>query len=148
MKTKLIIALSLMLAVISCGKRTPQPHSEEEALIMRFIIETYNSGAFEDYDFLEAHCSQSLLDQLAADYYDVEGGGYAVWEFRTMAQDSKSDDVCPHGVVTVTAEGDGWYAYEFFDGGFRGINRVKASLKDGVVVFEALERVYDETTVV
>lgn len=115
---------------------------------MRFIIETYNSGAFEDYDFLEAHCSQSLLDQLAADYYDVEGGGYAVWNFRTMAQDSKSDDVCPHGVVTVTAEGDGWYAYEFFDGGFRGINRVKASLKDGVVVFEALERVYDETTVV
>lgn len=144
MKTKLIIALSLMLAVISCGKRNPQPHSEEEALVMNFVVNMYNSSAFEDYDFLETHCSPSLLSQLTADYYDGEGG-YAVWDFRTFAQDSKSDDVCPHGIITVTAEGNGWYSYEFFDGGFRGINRVKASIQNNVVVIEALEKVYDET---
>lgn len=145
MNTKLTLVLVLLLALMSCGRREQKPLSNDDALIMKFIIDTYNAQMYEDYDFLEAHCSQSLLNQLAADYYDTEDGGYAVWDFRTMSQDSKSDVDTAYGIITLRLEGDGWYSYEFFDSGFRGINRVKASIQNGEVMFEKLEKVYDET---
>lgn len=145
MKAKLTLVLALMLALMACGKQE-QKLSNDDAMIMKFIVDTYNSGMYVDYDFLEAHCSPALLERLQNDYpYEYEGVAYAVWDFRTNAQDNKSENDTTYGIITVRADGNGWYSYEFFDSGYRGINRVKASIKDNEVTFEELETVYDET---
>lgn len=116
--------------------------------IKTFIAVMYDMELYSDYEFLEKHCTKKLLKKLADDYdYDHEPGEkvYAVWDFRTSSNDGKpgSEDnrSC---VIGVTPDGDGWYTYEFLDGGWKGKNRVKCSLVDDEVMMDDVERVYDE----
>lgn len=118
---------------------------DEETTIKEFIAKMYNSGQYNEYDFIEKHCSSHLLKKLQEDYeYDTDGVAYAVWDFRTSSQDSKPDSDEESRVINVESNGDGWYTYEFYDGGWRGKNRVKAFIRDGEVIMDALERLYDE----
>ena len=55
----------------------------------------YDDKLYEDYDFLQKHCSPELLKKLQDAYpYDSDGVAYATWLFRSGQQDSKpgSDD--------------------------------------------------------
>lgn len=154
----LLVAISCCL---SCGganskKRisgTQEVHADtivksdvgEEATIKRFITDMYNNRLFENYTFLEKHCSQRLLKKLADDYdYDSEGVAYAVWDFRTGCQDFKEGSAKASKIISVKKTADGWYQYEFLDVGWYGINRLKCHIEDGEVIMDALENVYDE----
>lgn len=118
----------------------------EESIICDFITRMYNSGLYNNDDFLERHCTPRLLQKLQDDYdYDCDGTCYASWDFRLGIQEGHPDREIDDHVVQTQSQGDGWYTYEFYDSGFRGINRVKAFIKDDEVMLDALENVYDES---
>ena len=99
---------------------------------MEFIRDMYENVLYEDYGFLEKHCSESLLDKLSA-AYDYDGEGYAVWEFRSGAQDGPSNE---HAVISIEDEGDGWYRYTAVDMGITFRKRIKISHKGGKTMVE------------
>ncbi|MDY4160064.1 MAG: DUF4339 domain-containing protein [Prevotella sp.] len=116
---------------------------DEEEIVKDFLVNMYNNHLYEEYRFLENHCTRHLLDVLRADY-EYDGTGYAVWDFRTSSQDEKPDSELKNKIISVESLGDGWYTYEFYDGGWRGKKRVKASVVNGEVMMDVLETLYDE----
>ena len=149
-----VAAVFLMATIASCGKSKSTPTSDADATeqsveaddgldsdVEAFITDMYNNGRYDDYDFLRAHCTPSMLKKLA-DEYDYDDEGYATWLFRTTAQDSAPNPE-GNGVVSVSRQGD-WYHYQFLDGGWHGENRIKIVKEDGQLKIADLERVYDE----
>lgn len=116
---------------------------DEEEIIKVFLVNMYNNHLYEEYRFLENHCTKHLLDVLRANY-EYDGIGYAVWDFRTSSQDGKPDSDLENRIISVESLGDGWYAYEFYDGGWKGKKRVKAFIAEGDVMMDVLETLYDE----
>lgn len=122
----MIITFILILAVTaSCTQR---PDEGE------FIRDMYLQSLYEDYSFLEKHCSQSLLARLSEEY-DYDGEGYAVWKFRSGAQDGPSDE---HAIIRIESEADGWYRYTATDMGITFTRRIKLSSQGGKIVIEDL----------
>lgn len=127
------------------AKAAVEASSQDDQTIKDFITHMYNNTLYIDYEFLEKHCTRNLLDKLEADNdYDTEGVAYAVWDFRTNAQDGKPDSNGLSEVISIESSGDGWYTYEFYDGGWHGKNRLKCFIQDGQVMMDALEKIYDE----
>lgn len=118
--------------------------ADDDETIKDFITEMYENQMYYDEDFLEEHCTKKLLKYLK-DNYEYDGEGYAGWLFRTSAQDGKPDaEPTPDEVIKVWSDGDGWYNYQFTDGGWSGENRVKCTVENGKVMMSELQRVYDE----
>ena len=92
-----------------------------------FISDMYENSLYEDYSFLEKHCSKSLLAKLS-DEYDYDGEGYAVWKFRSGAQDGPSNE---HAIISIEDEGDGWYRYTAKDMGIIFTKRIRLSHEGG-----------------
>ena len=84
---------------------------------------------------LEKCCTQRLLRKLRADY-GYDGEGYAVWLFRTGAQDGP-DDVSE--IREVAALGDGRYRVDFVDMGTEGRRIVKIVDENGAMKIDAVE---------
>lgn len=97
----------------------------------------YEKVRFEDYGFLKKHCSDSLLKKLS-DAYDYDGDGYAVWKFRSGAQDGPSDE---HSVIHIEDNGDGWFTYTAIDMGITFRKKIRIS-HDGRLT--KIEDVIDE----
>ena len=117
---------------------------KDDSLIRDFITNMYEKELYNDYDFLEAHCTKEMLKHLK-DEFEYDGDGYAGYLFRTGAQDYKpgAKDV-KNKVLSITKDDEGWYHYTFTDGGWRGENKLKVSVENGKVMVDELERVYDE----
>ena len=121
--------------------------AEDESAIQDFITNMYEKDLYTEYDFLEKHCSKAFLQYLKDQYeYDVEG--YAVWLFRTSANDGKpgAEDV-KSKVLSITKDNEGWYHYTFTDGGWHGENKIKLHMENGKVVMDDLKSVYDEAAI-
>ena len=117
---------------------------EVDPAIKDFIVDMYENQRYNDEPFIKAHCTDRMLDFLKANY-DYDGEGYAVWMFRTSGQDGKPGaEGQPDKVLSVTKDAEGWYHYQFTDGGWRGENRIKVFNENGKIVVDRLERVYDE----
>ena len=114
---------------------SPKGLTEEDAKIIEFLTDMYDNHKYEDYDFLRAHCTEKLLNKLSQkyDYECSQDVCYAIWLFRTQAQDGPSNR---SEIVRVKPEGDGWYTYDFYDMGIKGRNRVRVFVKDGVVMMD------------
>lgn len=54
---------------------------DEENIVKEFIVNMYNNHLYDEYRFLENHCTRHLLDVLRADY-EYDGTGYAVWNLE------------------------------------------------------------------
>lgn len=106
-----------------------------EQKVIDFITEMYNNRNYEDYEFLEKHCSPEMLKKLQEDY-EYEGGGYASWDFCSDAQDGNSDK---HEVISVEPQGDDWYKYEFYDMDVKGSHLIKVVAIDGTFKIEGLK---------
>lgn len=100
-----------------------------------FIRDMYENVLYEDYEFLEQHCTKELLETLAAEY-DYDGDGYAVWKFRSEAQDGPNDEC---GIISIEDLGDGWYRYTAKDMGITFSKRIKISHEGGKIVIEDLQ---------
>ena len=115
---------------------------KEQKKVKAFITDMYDNYKYGDEEFLEEHCTARLLNQLR-EAYDYDGEGYAFWLFRTSSTDGLGDGT---RVVSVSTDDGLWYEYEFYDGSWKGKNRVKCVVVDGKVWMDEVERLYDEAS--
>ena len=98
-----IFALSISYAIA----QTPNQTTSSEDTIKSFLTKMYNDKLYEDYDFLQKHCSPELLKKLQDAYqYDSDGPAYATWLFRSGQQDSKPGSDGKTMMLDVKTEGD------------------------------------------
>ena len=110
-----------------------------EMMFDAFITKMYNEKLYEDYGFLQKHCSSELLKKLQDAYpYDSDEPAYATWQFRSDQQDSKPGSDNKTMMLDVTADGD-WYIYRALDMGWEFTNRIKLTSKDGKIIIEDMD---------
>ena len=110
-----------------------------EMMFEAFITKMYNEKLYEDYYFLQKHCSPELLKKLQDAYtYDSDEPAYATWLFRSGQQDSKPGSDDKTMILDVTADGD-WYTYKALDMGWEFTNRIKLTSKDGKIIIEDMD---------
>ena len=110
-----------------------------EMMFEAFITKIYNEKLYEDYDFLQKHCSPELLKKLQDAYtYDSDEPAYATWLFRSGQQDSKPGSDDKTMILDVTTDGD-WYTYKALDMGWEFTNRIKLTSKDGKIIIEDMD---------
>lgn len=80
---------------------------------------------------IEKKCTKNMKRKLAA-AYEYEGGGYAVWELRSGAQDGDGGSQ----VNDVTALGDGWYEVDFLDMGMHCKKKIKVVKQGSKIMFD------------
>ena len=141
MKKLMIIAAAAI--AVSCGNKQQAQQSESDSTIVATdteveeaapnnnaaeidaqaiekIQEFYKNYVFGDKEATDAvinkYCTKKLAKKLADDY-EYEGGGYAVWDFRSGAQDGDSD---VQKVNSVEPLGEGKYKVTYNDMGTKG----------------------------
>lgn len=88
MKRLLLIAIILFAAPFA----KIMGQNINDSLARQFITKMYNDKLYDDYDFLQKHCSPELLKKLQDAYpYDSDDVEYATWLFRSGHQDSNPD---------------------------------------------------------
>lgn len=85
---------------------------------------------------VETYCTPRLVKVLA-DAYDYDGEGYAVWMFRSDAQDGPSDVSLVESVQRVEP---GKYEVKYIDMGIEGSLYINVVTEDGVVLFDAIDK--------
>ena len=99
----------------------------------------YNDKLYEDYDFLQKHCSDELLKKLQDAYtYDSDGPAYATWLFRSGLQDDMPGSDGKTMMLDIKTDGD-WYVYTALDMGWKVTNRIKVISKDGKIIIEDMD---------
>lgn len=116
---KRITTVSIIVCALAACTQRPDD--------IKFVRDMYEKVQYEDYSFLEQHCSESLLKRLS-EAYDYDGEGYAVWMFRSGAQDGPSEE---HLIIHIEDEGDGWYIYTAIDMGITFRKKIKISHEGG-----------------
>ena len=133
MKRLVIIAISLL--AISLTNNDGRNRTDD---IEQFITKMYNEKLYEDYDFLQKHCSPELLKKLQDAYpYDSDDVAYATWLFRSGQQDDRPGSDGKSVMLEVKADGD-WYVYTALDMGWEFTNRIKVNCGEGGIVIEDL----------
>ena len=138
---KRIILILISIFGLSISYAIGQTHNDttSEKYIKSFITKMYDDKLYEDYDFLQKHCSPELLKKLQDAYpYDSDGPAYATWLFRSSLQDSKSGSDGKTMMLDVKADGD-WYVYTALDMGWEFTNRIKVISKDGKIIIEDMD---------
>ena len=134
----LIILLVEALCDVSAQDRLYPTHTSttKSDEINSFITQMYNNKLYEDYDFLQKHCSAELLKKLQDAYpYNTDGVAYATWLFRSGQQDSKPGADDKTIMLEVKADGD-WFVYTALDMGWEFTNKIKITNKGGESVIE------------
>ncbi len=134
----LIVLLTGALCNVSAQDRLHPTHTSTTRSdeIKSFITQMYNNKLYEDYDFLQKHCSAELLKKLQDAYpYDTDGIAYATWLFRSGKQDSKPGTEGKTIMLEVKADGD-WFIYTALDMGWEFTNRIKINNKGGEIIIE------------
>ena len=140
MKRFVLMICSILAMSFSYGIAHTKNQTTSEDTIKTFLTKMYNDKLYEDYDFLQKHCSPELLKKLQDAYpYDSDGPAYATWLFRSRQQDSNpwtKDDRTM--MLDVTADDD-WYVYTALDMGWDVINRIKVTCEDGKIIIEDMD---------
>ena len=134
----LIVLLTGALCNVSAQEKLHPTHTSttKSDEIKSFITQMYNNKLYEDYDFLQNHCSAELLKKLQDAYpYDTDGTAYATWLFRSGQQDSKPGADDKTIMLEVKADED-WFVYTALDMGWKFTNRIKITNKGGEIVIE------------
>ena len=134
----LIVLLTGALCNVSAQEKLHPTHTSttKSVEINSFITQIYNNKLYEDYDFLQKHCSAELLKKLQDAYpYDTDGIAYATWLFRSGQQDSKPEADNKTIMLEVKADGD-WFVYTALDMGWKFTNRIKITNKGGKIIIE------------
>ena len=109
-----------------------------------FITRMYEDKLYQNYDFLQKHCSLELLKKLQEAYpYDVDGVAYATWLFRSSQQDSKPESNGESCMVEVKNDNGDWYIYRAIDMGWEFTERIKVFNKNGKIVISDICPVND-----
>ncbi|SMG11142.1 hypothetical protein [Fibrobacter sp. UWB13] len=98
----------------------------------------YLFGTEEANDSVIAtYCTKNLAQELSKAYDDEfsDGGGYAVWKFRSSAQDG--EDI--HEVEQIEPLGNGKYLVHYNDMGNKGTHTISIVQQDGEIFFDKLD---------
>ncbi len=114
--------------------------AEIDAQAIEMIQEFYKNYVFGDKeatdDVINKYCTKKLAKKLADDY-EYEGGGYAVWDFRSGAQDGDSDVQDVSGVEPL---GDGKYKVNYNDMGTKGTCTITVVVENDKILFDELSK--------
>ena len=98
----------------------------------------YIFGTQESTDSVIAkYCTKTLAQELSKAYDDEfsDGGGYAVWKFRSGAQDG--EDI--HEIEKIEPIGDGKYLVHDNDMGNKGTRTITTAIQDGEIFFDKID---------
>ena len=160
MKKLLFIAVAAI--AVSCGNKQQTQQSESDSTIVTTdsvvvekvasennaaemdakaiekIQEFYKSYVFGNEEATDAvinkYCTKKLAKKLADDY-EYEGGGYAVWDFRSGAQDGDSD---VQKVNSVEVLGEGKYKVSYNDMGTKGSCIISIVVEGDNILFDEI----------
>ena len=117
--------------------------SEESEQIKDFLLNFYDNYIIGHRDFSEIqyHFSPSIVSTLQSAYQEeYDGMGYAIWLFRSGAQDGPGESE----VINIENNGDSWYTVYMSDMGFKGSCMFKASIEDEVVFITYFKNQWNE----
>ena len=111
-----------------------------DARVIGKIQEFYNNYVFGKQDttdeIIAKYCTKKLAKKLADDY-EYEDGGYAIWDFRSDAQDGDSDI---QEVISVESLGSGTYKVLFNDMGTKGSCSIKVIIEGDNILFDEINK--------
>ena len=111
--------------------------SKAIAKIQTFYSKHIFGNEFANDSVIAMYCTKSLAQDLSK-AYDAEysdGGGYAVWKFRSGAQDG--EDI--HEIEKIESLGDGKYLVHYNDMGNKGMHTITIIQQDGEIFFDKLD---------
>ena len=130
---KRLFSLIVLLTAVLCNVSAQDKDLNDD--IRSFITRMYEGKLYENYDFLQEHCSAELLKKLQDAYpYDANGVAYATWLFRSSQQDSKPESNGESCMVEVKTDNGDWYIYRAIDMGWEFAKRIKVFKKNGKIV--------------
>ena len=139
---KRLISLFVLLIVMLCNVGAQDKGWNDD--IISFITKMYEDKLYQNYGFLQKHCTAELLKKLQNAYpYDTDGVAYATWLFRSGQQDRKPGAYGKSCMLEVKADKDNWYIYRAIDMGWEFTKRIKVSAKDGNIVISNICPVED-----
>ena len=110
-------------------------------MMLKFIAkihEFYKNYVFGRKDVtaevIAKYCTPKLAKKLADDY-EYEGGGYAIWDFRSGAQDGDSD---VQELTNVVSLGNGVYKVRFNDMGIKGSCNISVIVEGDRILFDEI----------
>lgn len=130
---KRLFSLIVLLTAVLCNVSAQDKDLNYD--IRSFITRMYEGKLYENYDFLQEHCSAELLKKLQDAYpYDANGVAYATWLFRSSQQDSKPESNGESCMVEVKTDNGDWYIYRAIDMGWEFTKQIKVFNKNGKIV--------------
>jgi len=115
--------------------------SDPNAKVIEKIQTFYSKYIFGDQEVTDSvitqYCTKALTQKLRDDYDNEisEGGGYAVWKFRSGAQDG--EDI--REIEKIESLGEGKYIVHYNDMGNKGTHTITIAIQDGEPFFDILE---------
>ncbi len=129
-KMKKLLFMAAAAIAVSCGNKQQAIQAEGDST-------NYVFGNKEATDeVINSYCTKRLAKKLADDY-EYEGGGYAVWDFRSGAQDGDSD---VQQVDSVKALGEGEYKVSYNDMGNKGSCVISVIVDGDHILFDNISK--------
>lgn len=115
----------------------------DSAQIVSMVTELYNDYVFGgkefDDDAARRFCTKRLAEKLKSDYEAAfEGSGFAVWNFRTDAQDGAEGD----GLKSISKTADNVYSVVLFDNGVKATAALFIEIENGAAKIGAVDVAY------
>lgn len=139
------IKISLILLVattaFSCSDKQESSSNNVDTKAIEKIQTFYTNYIFGDEfandSVIAKYCTKNLAQELSK-AYDAEfsdGGGYAVWKFRSDAQDG--EDI--REIEKIEPLGNGKYLIHYNDMGNKGTHTITIIQQDGEIFFDKLD---------
>jgi hypothetical protein len=139
------IKISLIFLVaataFSCSDKQESSSNNVDTKAIEKIQTFYTNYIFGDEfandSVIATYCTKNLAQELSK-AYDAEfsdGGGYAVWKFRSDAQDG--EDI--REIEKIEPLGDGKYTVHYNDMGNKGTHTITIVQQDGEIFFDKLD---------
>ena len=122
----------------SCSDKQAQQLDAKVLEKIQTFYTNYIFGTQEATDSVIAkYCTKTLAQELSKAYDDEfsDGGGYAVWKFRSDAQDG--EDI--HEIEKIEHLGNGKYLVHYYDMGNKGTHTITTAIQDGEIFFDKID---------
>ena len=131
---KSLILLAAATA-FSCSDNDADSKAIEK--IQSFYTNYIFGNEFAIDSVIAKYCTKGLAQELSKAYDNEfsDGGGYAVWKFRSSAQDG--EDI--HEVEKIEPLGNGKYLVHYNDMGNKGTHTITIVKQDGEIFFDKLD---------
>ena len=137
---KSLILLAAATA-FSCSSKQESSSNDIDTKAIEKIQTFYTNYIFGPQEASDSviamYCTKSLAQDLSKAYNAEfsDGGGYAVWKFRSGAQDG--EDI--HEIEKIESLGDGKYLVHYNDMGNKGTHTITTVIQDGEIFFDKID---------